>query len=158
MFIWHRVFGILEDEPGTAHLCAELARNGVDVRPAFRGDDLGWFEARLELVGRSAVLQVNRYLVAEERMRSDLNSWCAWLETLPEGASRDSVLDSLVATTQVFTIFEDALDEEAASPACGILTRWLAQKLGGVYQIDGKGFFDSSGRLMVEESLDRARA
>jgi hypothetical protein len=157
MFIWHRVFGVLEDEPDPAQLCAELARQGMDVRPAFRGDDQGWFEARLELIGRSSSLQVNRYLVREERMRGDLNSWCAWLETLPDGPARDSVLDSLVATTQIFTFFEDAVDEEA-SPACEILTRWLAERLGGVYQIDGQGFFDSSARLMVEESHDRARA
>jgi hypothetical protein len=152
MFIWQRVFGILEDEPTPAELCQELERQGLQVRPAFRGDDQGWFAARLELVGQAAAVQIERYLVREERMRGDLNSWCAWLEGLPNTAEREAVLDALVATTQIFTLYEDAADEESISEVCPKLATWLAVRLQGIYQIDGQGFFDASGRLIVKEA------
>jgi len=74
-------------------------------------------------------------------------------------AVADQVLDALVATTQLFTMHEEEDAEgEAASPACMILCRWLAQKVHGIYQVDGQGVFDEGGRLLLAENSGQADA
>ena len=158
MFIWHRVFGAVDREVTPAEICAELSNNQVQFRPAFRGDDQGWFSARFELDGGGS-LQLERFLVREERMRSELNSWCAWAETLPETAQQALALDKLVACQQIFTLFEEGEEEDArTSAACVALARWLAVRLEGIYQIDGQGFFDAAGSLLLAETSARAPA
>jgi hypothetical protein len=159
MFTWHRVFGRLESEPTPADLCAELTRHGLRVRPTFRGDDHGWFAGHLKLERRSASLHIERFLVRAEKLRSELNNWCAWVESQPEAAGKDQVLDALVATAQLFTMHEEHDAEgEAASPACMILCRWLTQKVHGIYQVDGQGVFDEGGRLLLAENSGQADA
>ncbi len=158
MFTWHRVFGSLEKEPPPAELCEELLRHGFAVRPHFRGDDTGWFAARLELGGSSS-LHIGRFLVQEDKLRGDLNSWCAWVETLPASTAHEALLDTFVCTKQLFTLFADAEAEgEAASLACSILCRWLAQQTEGIYQVDGQGVFDKQGTLLVADTACRALA
>ena len=118
----------------------------------------GWFSARFELDGGGS-LQLERFLVREERMRSELNSWCAWAETLPETAQQALALDKLVACQQIFTFFEEGEEEDArTSAACVALARWLAVRLEGIYQIDGQGFFDAAGSLLLAETSARAPA
>jgi hypothetical protein len=159
MFTWHRVFGSLEQETAPADLCEELVRHGFTVRPSFRGDDDGWFAARLELDEGASSVHIERYLVRQEKLRGELNNWCAWVETLPATQQQSAVFDALVATTQFFTIYEDAEhDPEAASSACSILCRWLARRIQGVYQIDGQGVYDQWGTLLVAEPAGRAHA
>ena len=158
MYTWHRVFGSLEQEPAPADICEELVRHGLQVRPKFRGDDDGWFAARLKFDDGASGVQIDRYLVRAERLRPELNNWSAWVEGLPETREHGAVLDALVSTAQLFTMYEDAPDGEASSPACLILCRWLAQRVHGVYQIDGQGIFDESGTVLVAETADRAHA
>ncbi len=159
MFTWHRVFGSLEKEPPPAELCEELLRHGFAVRPHFRGDERGWFAARLEWEDGSSSLNVGRFLVQDDNLRGDLNSWCAWVETLPESAAHEVLLDTFVCTKQLFTFYADAEPEgEAASPGCLILCRWLAQQTQGIYQIDGQGVYDKLGTLLVADTACRAHA
>ena len=155
MFIWHRVFGANDLEISPEEICTELNSLNVQFRPKFRGDEQGWFAAQFDLEPQSSV-QLERYLVREERMRSELNSWCAWLETLPETSKQARVLDALVATKQIFTLYEECEADETPTAVCAKLSRWLTARLGGTYQIDGQGFFDSSGSLLVAETSARA--
>jgi hypothetical protein len=158
MYTWHRVFGSIEPAPAPAEICEELLRHGLTVRPSFRGDEDGWFAARLELEGSSSSLQIERYLVRTDRLRPDLNSWSAWVENLPANSEREVVLDALISTVQLITMYEEAAEGEAASPACSVLSRWLAERVQGFYQADGMGFYDRSGALLVAEAADRAHA
>jgi hypothetical protein len=159
MFTWHRVFARLEKEPSPGELCEELGQHGVKVRPTFRGDDAGWFAGHLKIEGRAASLHIERYLVRAEKLRSELNNWSAWVESLPEAAHKDQVLDALVATAQLFALHEEEDAEgEAASPACMIACRWLARTLHGIYQVDGQGVFDLAGKLLLMENSSQADA
>jgi hypothetical protein len=159
MFTWHRVFARLEKEPSPAEVCEELGRHSIKVRPTFRGDDHGWFAGHLKLEGRAASLHVERYLVRAEKLRSEINTWSAWVESLPEAANKERVLDALVATAQLFTLHEEEDSEgEAASPACMILCRWLARLCQGIYQVDGLGVFDERGKPLLAEQDGQADA
>jgi hypothetical protein len=158
MYTWRRVFGSLEPAPAPAEICEELLRHGLQVRPSFRGDEDGWFSARLELEGGASSLQIERYLVRADKLRPDLNSWSAWVESLPPSAEREAVLDALTSTAQLITLYEDVAEGEAESSACSILCRWLAEQVQGFYQMDGQGFYDRSGALLLAETADRAHA
>ena len=158
MYTWRRVFGSLEPAPAPAEICEELLLHGFQVRPSFRGDEDGWFSARLELEDGVSTLQIERYLVRADKLRPDLNSWSAWVESLPPSPEREIVMDALTSTVQLITMYEDVADGEAESSACPILCRWLAGRVGGFYQMDGQGFFDRSGALLLAEVADRAHA
>ena len=159
MVTWHRIVARLETEPSPAEVGEELTLNGIKVRPTVRGDDDGWFAGHLKLEGRTASLHIERYLVRAEKLRSELNNWSAWVESLPEAAHKEQVLDALVATTQLFTLHEEEDSEgEATSPACMIVCRWLAKKLRGIYQVDGQGVFDESGKQLLVETSSQADA
>ena len=158
MYTWYRVFGSREQAPAPAEICEELLRHGLSVRPSFRGDEDGWFSARLELEGGASTVQIERYLVRTDKLRPDLNSWSAWVESLPPSEERERVLDALTSTAQLITMYEDVAEGEIESSVCTILCRWLAERVDGFYQMDGQGFYDRSGALLVAESADRAHA
>jgi len=220
---WHRVFGSLDRQPDPAALCQELEQRGFSVRPAFRGDEAGWFAARLELVpfpvrevragtapipplapasgergegdshdvelqglarhdglphpsplppstggegverkacgletaplDSGSYLEIERYLVREEGLRGDLNSWSAWVEAQPPNPAQDLILDALVSTVQFFTLREATAEElDDPSGACLAACKWLARETNGIYQVDGQGFFDVNGNLLLAES------
>jgi hypothetical protein len=153
MYTWHRVFGRSEREPAPLALCEALAAQGIQVRPRFRGDDDGWFACVLNIEGAKTEVHLERYLVRAEKLRGDVNSWSAWIESRPPSPERELLLDALAATAQSFTLYAEAADEpEAGVSVCVRLCRWLAAEMEGVYQIDGKGFYDATGVLMLEEA------
>jgi hypothetical protein len=46
----------------------------------------------------------------------------------------------------------DAVAAEAAASFSVELCRFLAQATEGIYQVDGLGFFDTTGRLLIKEA------
>jgi len=151
---WYRVFGTNEAGLEPARLLAAQSRHvGTEVTGRFRGDGLGWFEAELGL--RGTRLEVQRYLTSEEDLRDDLNTWAAWLETTAEGPDAGRLMRHMIATTQMFTFrrvdpVADA-DTYLFEDLCIGLCQFLARETDGVYQVDGKGFFDAEGMLLVAE-------
>jgi hypothetical protein len=148
---WFRVFGSNDVQPVPARLLEEARRHG-DVSGRFRGDDLGWFRADLAVAGEETALPLERFLTSEEGLRGELNTWAAWLE---ETGRREAVplMQRLIGTTQVFTLGPlDPDADPAVEQLCVRLCRFLAKATAGVYQVDGEGFFDADGTLLVPES------
>jgi hypothetical protein len=154
MAVWHRVFGTNDAgvEPATL-LSAQSRDLGVEVTGRFRGDDLGWFEAELGLGGTR--LELQRFLAHEEDLRDDLNSWAAWLETAEDSPESGRLMRHMIGTTQLFTLRQiDPADDEyqvLVQELCTGLCQYLAHVTNGVYQVDGQGFFDADGLLLVRE-------
>ena len=154
MAAWYRVFGTNDAgvEPA-ALLSAQSRELGVEVTGRFRGDDLGWFEAELGLAGTR--LELQRFLAHEEDLRDDLNRWAAWLEGAEDSPESGRLMRHMIATTQLFTVrqVDQAADEYKVlvQELCVGLCQYLAHLTGGVYQVDGKGFFDADGLLLVKE-------
>jgi len=151
---WYRVFGLNDAalEP-TVLLTAQSRHVGTEVTGRFRGDGLGWFEAELGL--RGTRLELQRFLAHEDDLRDDLNTWAAWLETVDNNPDAGRLMRHMIATTQMFTF--RCVDQVADADAylfeelCLGLCQFLARATHGVYQVDGKGFFDAEGMLLVPE-------
>jgi len=151
---WYRVFGANQAAVEPAALLSAQSRNvGGEVTGRFRGDGLGWFEAELAL--RGTRLELQRFLAHEDDLRDDLNTWAAWLETVESNPDAGRLMRQVIATTQLFTFrrmdpVPDA-DTYLFEELCTGLCQFLARETGGVYQVDGQGFFDAEGMLLVPE-------
>jgi hypothetical protein len=154
---WFRVFGRSEAAPPPEALLEELHRLGVEAKSHFRGDDLGWFAAEIQLDPDSPPLQIERFLTKEDEIRGELNTWAAWVESAGDRPEHLRLMQHLINTVQLFTVHhpieetdegESDLDVESV---CVALCRFLAQATDGVYQVDHRGFFAADGTLLVAE-------
>lgn len=139
--MWCRVFApqALALEP--AELLQQLHEAGFPVQGHFRGDEQGWFSACLH--GGELELLLERYLVREEELRGEINTWAAWLEQ--QGA--ETLMAQVIATHELITLEVPAGGAELAETVC----RLLARRTGGMYQIDGRGFCTADGQVLVRE-------
>ena len=146
--MWFRVFGTNDAQPQPAALLEHLAAEGLEVTGQFRGDDLGWFRAELACGPDS--LPLERYLVSEEGIRAELNSWAAWLETCAPEAEQARLMERMIQARQLFTL-QRPDDAEEAGPVCVALCQYLAWATDGTYQIDGRGLFAADGTLLAAD-------
>jgi hypothetical protein len=147
---WFRVFGNSNAEPDPAALLDPLHALGLPVQADFRRDDLGWFRAGLSWEDRS--VEVERYLASEPDIRGELNTWAAWLETMEHNPHHGPLMERMIGTQQLFTLRASSkrADPEAEQ-VCRTASQLLARVTDGVYQVDGEGFFDQVGKLLVSE-------
>ncbi len=145
---WYRVFGTSEAQPEPAALLEHLQVSGH-----FRGDDLGWFHARLVFAEDAPPLELERFLAKEDGIRGELNTWAAWLETREENPNHRPLMEHMIRTKQLFTLAlpEDEVGDERTEQICLVACRFLARQTDGVYQIDHHGFFGADGTLLLEE-------
>jgi hypothetical protein len=150
--MWYRVFGASADEPSPAALAAALHARGLIVEPHFRGDDLGWTSGELRLPTGAPVL-LARYLTGEDDLRADLNAHAAELETMDYSPNSGPLMERVIQTKQLITLRKpvDAANEVLVEQVLDEAVRFLAAATDGVYQIDGRGWFDATGELLVRE-------
>lgn len=145
----YRVFGndaAVEPAPLLEHLHTA----GFEPTVSFRADARGWFEADMLLPGEDEAVKLERFLAAEEGVRTELHTWIAWLETR-ESPHQDRLIRLFVSAAQVFTL---TLPDDTAGRQgkfCLTTCRYLAGRTRGVYQIDGQGLFATDGGLLVPE-------
>ena len=134
-----RVFGTNDAPVDPAWLLDHLHALDFEVAGQFKTDEHGWFRA--DLTHDDGAIEIDRFLVAEEGVRGELNSWAAWLEEhAPEH------MGHMIGTRQIFTILARA-DDELALEVC----RYIAKHTDGIYQVDGAGFFTAAGILLARE-------
>jgi hypothetical protein len=150
--MWYRVFGSSEAEPSPAALAAHLHALGLVVEPHFRGDDLGWTAGELRLPTGSPVL-LARYLSREDDLRDDLNAHAAELETMDYSPNSGPLMERVIQTKQLITLRKpvEVVDEVLLDKVLDEAVRFLAAATNGVFQIDGRGWFEASGELLVPE-------
>jgi hypothetical protein len=144
---WYRVFGSAAAVIEPAALLEHLGQAGLEATGNFHGDEQGWFRA--ELAAADTALQLERYLSSEEGIRSELNAWAAWLETTGDGLPQQRLMRQLIGTSQLFT-WQSPQDSSSVRLST-VLSCFLAQQTGGIYQVDGEGFFDADGTLLLQE-------
>lgn len=139
---WYRVFGGQDNLPEPADLA--LAGPGRFVVVEVVGDEAGW--QRLVLQDGETIVELERWLVGEEGIRAELNSWAAVVESWGDGAEHAALMERIIQARQLVTL--------ATSDTAGAvgLCRWLAERMEGVYQVDGEGFFTSQGAVVVAEA------
>jgi hypothetical protein len=128
--VFFRVFGTLDTEPALEAF-------------SLQSDHRGWYRARRST--DTGTVAIERYLADEDGIRDELNTWAAWVEVASSGTVQERLMRHLIATKQVFVLRDPPA--EYAEELC----RFLARATDGVYQIDGRGFFDADGSLLVAE-------
>jgi hypothetical protein len=144
MVVWYRVFGSNSEMPPPAAILEHLAGLAVSVRGEFTADATGWYQVDLHIDDMS--IQLERYVVGEEGVRAELNTWAAWLETRESFPEAVRLMERMIQTAQLFT-----LQTATESPVSEQLCRFLAAATAGIYQIDGRGIFAADGALLVSE-------
>jgi hypothetical protein len=148
----YRVFGVTDSPVEPAELLEYLHAGGFEAATSFRGDDRGWFEAELLLVGEDKPIKIERFLATEDGVRTELHTWIAWLETVAT-PHQDRLIRHFVGTRQVFTVsMSPTADTEHSRPKfCLTVCRYLARQTEGIYQVDGQGLFTTEGELLLPE-------
>jgi hypothetical protein len=147
---WYRVFGINDAKPAPEDLLAALAGAKINTEARFIGDDQGWYRAELRLPTLAAPVDVQRFVTGVDDIRSDLNTWAAWVETHGE-LEFAWLMQHLISTTQLF-VWQAPPDNEDAINLSVMLCDYLSRTTDGVYQVDGVGFFNVAGLLVLRES------
>jgi hypothetical protein len=148
MPIWYRVFGRTAEEPDREAIRALCLRHpGTSV--TFHEEEGTWLRAQFRVSEQE--LELERFLVEEEGIGAELRSWAAYLETCGHNPHHVSLMEHMIQTTQLFTLGCPEEAGEAVASLCVALSQHLATVTAGVYQVDGLGFFDAAGTLLVEE-------
>ena len=151
--MWYRVFGRSDADVPPAALAAHLHAAGLAVEPHFRGDDLGWTGGELRLAGLDSPVVLDRYLATADDLRDDLNAHAAALEAAAAGPHGLALMEHVALTRQLVVARrppagDAALLDRLLDETC----RFLAARTAGVYQVDGRGWFDAAGTLLIEET------
>ena len=148
-----RVFCRSDAHLPVAAIVGELFARGFKPVPHFKGDDLGWTGGTLILPGNGSAIQVDRFLTDEDELRPDLNRFAAELETLDYSPNHRPLMEWVIQTRQMVAFRRpiDHADEATLDRFCDALAQFVAAKLDGVYQMDGRGWYAADGTLMLEE-------
>lgn len=126
---------------------------GLPVEPHFKGDAFGWTRGELILPGGQTPVVLDRYLTEEDEIRDDLNAFAAELETMTYQPNATKLMERVINTKQLITLRKpiDHADDSRLDSTVQAVIEFLAQGTDGIYQIDGKGWFDSNGIMLVQE-------
>jgi hypothetical protein len=151
--MWYRVFGRGSEEPAPVALAAHLHAAGLAVEPHFKGDDLGWTSGELGLPGLNTPVRADRYLAAHDEIRDDLNSYAALLETCDYSPNSGPLMERVIQTQQLIVLRKplDAMNEVTLEELLVATCRFIAAATDGVYQIDGQGWFNAAGEMLLQE-------
>jgi hypothetical protein len=148
-----RIFGLTATDVSPSALAEHLHANGIPVEPHFKGDDLGWTGGTLILPGGGTPVQLERYLTSEDDLREDLNNFAAELETMDYNKNHTMLMQHVIQTQQLFALRRplDHADEFLLDKLSTTIALYLAQATDGVYQVDGEGWFDAQGQILLPE-------
>jgi hypothetical protein len=152
--MWYRVFGKLVKECPPEVISDALQNAGHPVRLDFKGDDLGWSSLAVTFSDRDETpIMVERYITAEDDIRDDLNTWAGWLESATYSAKAKELMEPVIQAAEMITLRKpiDHANDARLNNLCEQLSQLFAQTTLGMYQVDGLGFFDATGTLLVEE-------
>lgn len=149
MHHWHRIFGTLTILPSPEAMLALVRRffPAAELRLEMTGH--GWQRAEFRL-SPPLVLSLTRYLREEEGIRGELQAWATAVEEQVDTPAQEILLRQVATAQQII-----ALDppESSVFPLAFALCRHLAAMMEGVFQIDGRGYFDAAGNtLLADES------
>ena len=151
--MWQRVFCPTTNEIAPARLAEALRASGYEIVPHFKGDEFGWTTGELILGDVSSPIGLARFLTKEDKLRDDLNSYAAELETATHSPHATGLMERVIRTAQLITVRKPVGHPNDAhlDRACEFLVKFLAQESQGFYQIDRQGWFEATGELLVEE-------
>jgi hypothetical protein len=150
--MWYRVFCRSTDAPEPRGLMARLVSTTRPVGGEFHPDDRGWASAAFRF-GAGTPVYVERFRVADDDLRNDLNTWAAYLETLDYSPNHTRLMEHVIQTQQLFTIRKplDHPNESAVDDLCRGLCFGLAEAGDGIFQIEDEAWYAADGTLLLQE-------
>lgn len=150
---WYRVFGRAEWQPAKDVLLTHLGTLGVTATPRVEEDTHGWTCVEFPLADGCAPLRVECFLASEPGIRSELNTWAAWLETCDYSPHHVPLMERVIQTKQLYTLRRpvDHADDARLDRVCTGVSQFLAAASDGVYQCDGEGVYEADGTLLLQE-------
>ena len=150
--MWYRVFCRSGSRIAACGAARAVQQPGRPVGGNFKGDDLGWTSAEFKL-GAGTPVYAERYLTREDDIRDDLNTWAAYLETLDYSPNNVSLMERVIQSRQLVTIRKplDHPNESAIDDLCQSICQAIANAAEGVYQIEGDGWYSTTGELLLRE-------
>jgi hypothetical protein len=145
--MWARVFTSGAEAPAPEAVVEHLRAAGHAAEARAETDELGWFH--LELSTSAGDVTLDRY-GKDEGIRDDLNSWAAWLE-VHAGAHAGRLMQHMIASAQIITLRVMDEVDDGLRRLLHVMLKFLATATGGLYQVDGGGFYDAAGTLLVAE-------
>jgi len=152
MPLWYRVFGRSPTPVEPAAVGDFLRSLNVPATAEFEPDHSEWVSAAIRLADATEI-HVERFRAEEEGIRTELNTWAAFLETCDYSPNNVPLMEQMIQTSQLFTVRRpaDVANEVAVEGLCCRIAGFLARTVDGVYQVDEEGFYDATGRLILPE-------
>lgn len=151
---WFRVFLLQEDGPKPSGIMECLQSLIPEVKGKFRTDEDGWFQL---IIDHSSIgeLTIDHFLTSEKGVRSEINTWAAWLES----KQRFDLMERIIQVKQIlsFEVTPEMEDNVSDSLVYKRLALALAALAEGVVHIDAVGFLEPDGTLLIEDE-DAIRA
>ncbi len=145
---WFRVFMLQEDGPEPSSFMESLQLILPEVTGKFRADEDGWFQLILSH-SSFGELSIDHFLSSEKGVRAEINTWAAWLES----KQRLDLMERIIQVKQILS-FEvtPELEENGTDPSLfKKLSLTLASISQGFVHIDGIGFIEADGSLLIED-------
>lgn len=151
---WFRVFLLQEDGPKPSEIMGCLQDFLPEANGKFRTDEDGWFQLILThpSVGE---LVMDHFLTLEKGIRSEINTWAAWLES----KQQFDLMERIIQVKQIlsFEVTPEMEDNALDTLVFKRIALNLAALAQGFVHIDGCGFLEPDGTLLIEDE-DAIRA
>jgi len=149
--LWYRVFGRRIAPVAPDEVLAYFDHQRLPCKTEFEPPQ-DWRQATL-VVADTIPLELERFPASEEGIRTELNTWAAFLETCDYSSNNVPLMEHMIQTTQLFNLrcAEDHDNPKLAQEVCVSLCQYLAQLTDGVYQVDEEGFYTPAGVLILPE-------
>ena len=151
---WFRVFLLQEDGPKPYGIMECLQSLIPEVKGKFRTDEDGWFQLILDhpSIGE---LTIDHFLTSEKGVRSEINTWAAWLES----KQQFDLMERIIQVKQIlsFEVTPEMDDNVSDALVYKRLALALAALAEGFVHMDGVGFLEPDGTVLIEDE-DAIRA
>ena len=151
---WFRVFLLQEDGPKPSGIMECLQSLIPEVKGKFRTDEDGWFQL---IIDHSSIgeLIIDHFLTSEKGVRSEINTWAAWLES----KQQFDLMERIIQVKQIlsFEVTPEMDDNVSDSLVYKRLALALAALAQGFVHMDGVGFLEPDGTILIEDE-DAIRA
>lgn len=145
--MWCRIFAAIEDEIPPDMLAEAVYQAGLSAEPHFRGDDLGWTAGDFRDSQKGTMIRLERYLVEHDAIREDLNICAAAIEPI-DHPNVPLLMRLIIQARQLITLNADDPEAPLRELAC-----FIASRLDGLIEMDGQGWFNAQGELLLPETL-----
>jgi hypothetical protein len=151
---WFRVFLLQEDGPKPSGIMECLQSLIPEVKGKFRTDEDGWFQLILDHSSIGELI-IDHFLTSEKGVRSEINTWAAWLES----KQQFDLMERIIQVKQIlsFEVTPEMEDNVSDSLVYKRLALALAALAEGVVHIDAIGFLEPDGTVLIEDE-DAIRA